>query len=177
MTRHVRHCDEKHLRRQVDLAVARALVDPRYAAALLAAPGTVLPGPLFANRSYASLFDFACAAKAALWPTRHDGTTVLPLSAQRRRTAHDLLFRGSGDNQKGRCTMPNFETLAEQNPNIRAQYDEWRELRTQSGEDPTDYQAFRQHVMSLGAPDPGEAEVDDFVGDDFKASHPERYSA
>jgi hypothetical protein len=34
----------------------------------------------------------------------------------------------------------------------------------------------------MGAPDPGEQEIDDFVGDDFvgddfKAARPERYSA
>ena len=39
----------------------------------------------------------------------------------------------------------------------------------------TDYQAFREHVMSMGSPDPGEQEIDDFVGEDFKAAHPERY--
>ena len=71
--------------------------------------------------------------------------------------------------------MATFMELAQANPYIRQQYDEWRELRAQRGEDPTDYQAFRQHVISLGAPDPGEQEIDDFVGDDFKAAHQERY--
>ena len=71
--------------------------------------------------------------------------------------------------------MPSFAELSADNPNIRAQYDEWAGLRSQNGEDPTDYQAFRQHVTALGAPDPGDAEIDDFVGDDFKAAHPERY--
>jgi hypothetical protein len=73
--------------------------------------------------------------------------------------------------------LATFESLAQDNPNIRQQYDEWREQRVQNGEDPTDYQAFRQHVVALGAPDPGEQEIEDFVGDDFKAAHPERYSA
>ena len=73
--------------------------------------------------------------------------------------------------------MATFQDLAEQNANIRQQYDEWREQRAQNGEDPTDYQAFRTHLTALGAPDPGEQEIDDFVGDDFKAAHPERYSA
>jgi hypothetical protein len=50
-------------------------------------------------------------------------------------------------------------------------------LRSQNGEDPTDYQAFRQHLINLGAPDPGEQEIDDFVGEDFKAAHPERYGS
>ncbi len=71
--------------------------------------------------------------------------------------------------------MATFDEMAQDNPNIRQQYDEWREQRAQAGEDPTDYQAFRQHVLSLGAPDPGEQEIDDFVGEDFKAAHPERY--
>ena len=48
--------------------------------------------------------------------------------------------------------MATFQELAEQNPNIRQQYDEWREQRAQNGEDPTDYQAFRQHLIALGAP-------------------------
>ena len=50
--------------------------------------------------------------------------------------------------------MATFAELSADNPNIRAQFDEWAPLRAQNGEDPTDYQAFRQHVMALGAPDP-----------------------
>jgi hypothetical protein len=73
--------------------------------------------------------------------------------------------------------VANFNDLMAQNPNLRQQYDEWRELRSQNGEDPTDYKAFRQHVMAIGAPDPGEQEIDDFVGDDYKAAHPERYGS
>jgi hypothetical protein len=72
--------------------------------------------------------------------------------------------------------MATFQDLAAENPNIRQQYDEWRDLRSQRGEDPTDYDAFRQHVIALGAPDPGSQEIDDFVGEDFKAAHPERYN-
>ena len=73
--------------------------------------------------------------------------------------------------------MATFADLSAANPNIRQQYDDWRQLRSQNGEDPTDYQAFRQHVINLGAPDPGEQEIDDFVGEDFKAAHPERYGS
>jgi hypothetical protein len=69
-----------------------------------------------------------------------------------------------------------FSDLSDDNPNLRSQYDEWREARAGAGEDPTDYSAFRQYVMDIGAPDPGEQEIDDFVGEDFKAAHPERYS-
>jgi hypothetical protein len=73
--------------------------------------------------------------------------------------------------------MATFQNLAADNPNIREQYDEWRGLRSQNGEDPTDWAAFRQHLMAIGAPDPGEQEPDDFVGEDFKAAHPERYGS
>jgi len=78
--------------------------------------------------------------------------------------------------------MATFQDLTNHNPNIRQQYDEWRGLRAQNGEDSTDYQAFRQHLLGMRAPDPGEQEIDDFVGDDFvgddfKAARPERYSA
>jgi hypothetical protein len=71
--------------------------------------------------------------------------------------------------------MPTFADLEQHNPNIREQYDEWRSLRTHHGEDATDYQAFRKHAMAIGAPAPGPDEPDDFVGEDFKRAHPERY--
>ena len=73
--------------------------------------------------------------------------------------------------------MATFQELSADNPNLRQQYDEWRQLRSQNGEDPTDYAAFRQHVIGIGAPDPGEQEIDDFVGDEFKQAHPERYGS
>jgi len=69
--------------------------------------------------------------------------------------------------------MASFTDLEQQNPNIRQQYDEWRDLRAQGGEDSTDWDAFRQHVTALGAPDPGGHPPDDFVGEDWKAQHPE----
>jgi hypothetical protein len=69
--------------------------------------------------------------------------------------------------------MASFDDMTAQNPNIRQQYDEWRELRSQNGEDSTDWDAFRQHVMAIGAHDPGMVPPDDFVGDDWKAEHPE----
>jgi hypothetical protein len=72
--------------------------------------------------------------------------------------------------------MATFEELSADNPNIRAQYDEWAPLRLKMGRTPTDYQAFRQHLMAIGAPDPGATEISDFVGDDCKSAHPERYS-
>jgi hypothetical protein len=69
--------------------------------------------------------------------------------------------------------MATFNELMADNPNLRQQYDEWREARAANSEDPLDWGAFRQHVMAIGAPDPGGVPVDDFVGDDWKAEHPE----
>jgi hypothetical protein len=69
--------------------------------------------------------------------------------------------------------MTTFAELIESNPNLRVQYDEWRELRARGGEDPLDWGAFRGHAMAIGAPDPGARPPDDFVGEDYKAAHPE----
>jgi hypothetical protein len=41
------------------------------------------------------------------------------------------------------------------NPNINRQYAEWSELRALRGQDPFDFAAFRDHVIAIGAPDPG----------------------
>ena len=57
--------------------------------------------------------------------------------------------------------MATFAELSSENPDIRSQYDEWRQARSDAGEDATDYQAFRQHVVDLGSPDPGEQEIDE----------------
>jgi hypothetical protein len=48
------------------------------------------------------------------------------------------------------------------NPNIRHQYVDWNVLRVQAGEEPFNYQAFRQHLIAIGAPDPGLDESPDF---------------
>jgi hypothetical protein len=69
--------------------------------------------------------------------------------------------------------MATFAELTESNPNIRAQYDEWRQLRAERHEDPLDWGAFRGHAMAIGAPDPGARPPDDFVGEDYKAANPE----
>lgn len=69
--------------------------------------------------------------------------------------------------------MATFADMAQQNPNIRQQYDEWREARAGGGLDSTDWDAFREHVMGIGAPDPGGRPPDDFVGEDWKASNPD----
>jgi hypothetical protein len=58
--------------------------------------------------------------------------------------------------------MATLADLEADNPTIRQQYEDWRKLREANGEDPTDYEAFRQHLLALGAPDPGEAAPEDF---------------
>ena len=69
--------------------------------------------------------------------------------------------------------MATFSEMTADNPYIREQYNEWREQRSQNGEDTTDWDAFREHVMALGAPDPGRQPPDDFVGEDWKAENPD----
>ena len=69
--------------------------------------------------------------------------------------------------------MATFADLAADNPNVRTQYDEWREARAANNEDPLDWGAFREHVMAIGAPDPSMRPPDDFVGEDYKAQNPE----
>jgi hypothetical protein len=66
-----------------------------------------------------------------------------------------------------------FNDLMADNPNLREQYDTWREQAAQSGGDSTDWNEFRAHVTRLGAPDPGARPPDDFVGEDFKQANPD----
>jgi len=68
--------------------------------------------------------------------------------------------------------MSTFESLAADNPNIREQADTWREQRAANGENAAWWPDFRQHVLALGAPDPGEEPPDDWVGPDYQeATH------
>lgn len=41
------------------------------------------------------------------------------------------------------------------NPNLDAQYATWRDARRAAGQDPYDMNAFRQHLIAIGSPDPG----------------------
>lgn len=61
--------------------------------------------------------------------------------------------------------MATLADLEAENPNIQQQYEEWRRQREANGEDSSDYQAFRQHLLSIGAPDPGEEFPEDFGAD------------
>lgn len=58
--------------------------------------------------------------------------------------------------------MATFADLESENENIRQQAAEWRQARRDSGEDPDDWEAFREHVQAIGAPDPGDDEPEDF---------------
>ncbi|MBI3964805.1 MAG: hypothetical protein HY329_04135 [Chloroflexi bacterium] len=69
--------------------------------------------------------------------------------------------------------MGTFQDMAQDNPNIRQQYDEWRGVRSDAGQDAADWRAFREHVQALGAPEPGMLPPDDWVGDDFKEANPD----
>lgn len=70
--------------------------------------------------------------------------------------------------------MATFQDLARENSDIQAQYEAWRAQRDERGEDPSAYPAFRQHLLALGAPDPGAEAPTDFNDGDLKAAHPER---
>jgi hypothetical protein len=53
------------------------------------------------------------------------------------------------------------KALSDANPNIAAQLTDWRNQRVAAGQDPKDFAAFRQHLIDIGAPDPG---ADPFEG-------------
>jgi hypothetical protein len=69
--------------------------------------------------------------------------------------------------------MRTFDDMSQVNARIREQYDAWRDQRASQGLDATDWDAFRNHLISQGSPDPGGRPPDDFVGEDYKQQHPE----
>jgi len=59
--------------------------------------------------------------------------------------------------------MPaSFSDLEQQNPQIRQTLQEWQSARQSNGEDPNDWEAFRQHCQAIGAPDPGSEAPQEF---------------
>lgn len=68
--------------------------------------------------------------------------------------------------------MPTWDDLSNANPNIIMQSADWHGLRRDRGEDPNDYQAFRQHIIALGAPDPGDTPPDGWIVQDTQPSTP-----
>ncbi|TAK36701.1 MAG: hypothetical protein EPO21_01735 [Chloroflexota bacterium] len=67
---------------------------------------------------------------------------------------------------------PTLETLDLANPGFRQQLEAWQQARLGNGEDPHNYASLRQHLLSIGAPDPGPVE---FVG--FRVQNWTRLSA
>jgi hypothetical protein len=53
--------------------------------------------------------------------------------------------------------------LIEANPNFEQQMRDWQGERAQKGEDPLDWQAFRELETYIGAPDPGESAPSEFL--------------
>jgi hypothetical protein len=70
-------------------------------------------------------------------------------------------------------TVATFQDMLQTNPDIRNQYDWWRGARSEKGENPIDWDAFRQHIVAIGQPDPGNRPPDDWVGDDYKQANPD----
>ena len=58
--------------------------------------------------------------------------------------------------------MPTMDELHAANANFEEQMTTWRQQRYADGENPLDWTAFRQHLRSIGATDPGEAAPDEF---------------
>ncbi len=50
----------------------------------------------------------------------------------------------------------------QENPNFSDQLNEWQQVRGERGEDPMDWGAFREHLMAIGAPDPGFVPTNEF---------------
>ncbi len=80
---------------------------------------------------------------------------------------------GGGGMTQASGQMRTFDDMSRQNPQIRQQYDTWRNDVASRGQDATDWDAFREYLRAQGAPDPGARPPDDFVGEDWKAQHPE----
>jgi hypothetical protein len=56
------------------------------------------------------------------------------------------------------CSQPatgNMDLMTAVNPNFTQQMLEWKSARRARGENPCDWQAFRTHLVAIGAPDPG----------------------
>ena len=59
---------------------------------------------------------------------------------------------------------PTIEALEVAIPDLRRHLDEWQDARKGNGEEPYNYAAFRQHLLLIGAPDPGPLEFVGFRG-------------
>lgn len=62
--------------------------------------------------------------------------------------------------------MARMADMEADNANIMEQHREWQAQRRQGGEDANDWSAFREHLMAIGAPDPGEEQPEGFWSDE-----------
>jgi hypothetical protein len=58
--------------------------------------------------------------------------------------------------------MPTLDDLQSSNGSFSEQMTAWRQQRYADGENPLDWTAFRRHLLTIGAPDPGETPPDEF---------------
>ncbi len=58
--------------------------------------------------------------------------------------------------------MARLEELRRANAQIEEQMEQWKKQRYANGENPLDWAAFREHLLAIGAPDPGESAPDEF---------------
>ena len=58
--------------------------------------------------------------------------------------------------------MARLSDLERDNPNIRQQMEEWQAQRMANKELSRNWEDFRQHVIALGAPDPGSEAAQEF---------------
>jgi len=61
--------------------------------------------------------------------------------------------------------MARIADMEQDNANVRDQHREWQEQRRGNNQDANDWNAFREHLKGIGAPDPGEDEAEDFKSD------------
>lgn len=57
--------------------------------------------------------------------------------------------------------MTTFQELAQQNPQLRQQYQQFVKQQGGGGSSAPNWQAFRQHMQQQGQPDPGQEEPSD----------------
>jgi hypothetical protein len=81
----------------------------------------------------------------------------IPLTAEQKERDQDARAR-----EQQRARANNTQPVQVTNPNIDAQRNEWQYQRLVAGENPLDWQAFRQFLIAIGAPDPGPTELAGF---------------
>jgi hypothetical protein len=91
---------------------------------------------------------------------------TLPGKTPQEFTMADVLEFAGDLNPIGDAMVPisdrTMQALAQENPDIHQQRNDWQAARIQVGEDPNDWPAFRAHLIAIGAPDPGEEEPHGF---------------